>query len=252
MFYSKQLIKYPKIKHCFFSSKNGVSKNIYKSLNCGIGSNDKRKNVIKNLKIISKKIGCKYKNLITMNQTHSNNVKFINKNLLNKNKIACDAILTNKKELCISVLTADCVPILIYDPVNNIIAAIHAGWKGAYKGIIQNTIKKLIKNGSIRKNLIVAIGPSISQKNYEVSLPFYKKFIKKNKINKIFFKIKKSMFFFNLRKYVDYQFKLSRVTNTNHVNLDTFDQKNNFFSRRRSLFNNQKDYGRNISIIMIK
>ena len=63
MFYSKQLIKYPKIKHCFFSNKNGVSKNIYKSLNCGIGSNDKKKNVIKNLKIISKKIGCKYKNL---------------------------------------------------------------------------------------------------------------------------------------------------------------------------------------------
>ena len=181
MFYSKQLTKYPKIKHCFFSSKNGVSKNIYKSLNCGIGSNDKKKNVIKNLKIISKKIGCKYKNLITMNQTHSNKVKFINKNLLNKNKIYCDAILTNKKEICISVLTADCVPILIYDPINNIIAAIHAGWKGAYKGIIQNTIKKFIRNGSKRKNLIVAIGPSISQKNYEVDILFYKRFIKKIK-----------------------------------------------------------------------
>ena len=252
MFFSKNLIKKSKIKHCFFSNENGVSKNIYKSLNCGIGSKDKKKNVIKNLKIVSKKIKCNYKNIITMRQAHGKKVLFINKNLINKKKLICDAILTNQKEICISVLTADCVPILIHDPAKNIIGAVHSGWKGAYKGIIQNTIKKFLKLGSKKNDLIIAIGPCISQKNYEVDVLFYKKFLRKNKINKKFFKIRNDMFFFNLRKYVEYQFKLSFIKNINHINLDTFDQKNNFFSRRNAISNGYKDYGRNISIIMIK
>ena len=125
MFFSKNLIKKSKIKHCFFSNENGVSKNIYKSLNCGIGSKDKKKNVIKNLKIVSKKIKCNYKNIITMRQAHGKKVLFINKNLINKKKLICDAILTNQKGICISVLTADCVPILIHDPAKNIIGAVH-------------------------------------------------------------------------------------------------------------------------------
>ena len=74
MFFSKNLIKKSEISHCFFSKKNGVSKHFYKSLNCGIGSGDKKINVIKNLRIVSKEIGCKYKNIVTMSQVHSNKV----------------------------------------------------------------------------------------------------------------------------------------------------------------------------------
>ena len=248
MFFSKNLLKIKKIKHIFFSKQNGVSKGIYSSLNCGWGSNDNKKNVVKNFKIVSKKIKCKFKNIITMHQTHSNKVFFLQKNLKNKKKFFCDAIITNKKKICIGVLTADCVPILIYDSHQNIIGAIHAGWKGAYKGIIQNTLKKL---KSKKKDLIVAIGPCISQKNYEVDFKFFNKFIHKNKSNNIFFKKRKNKYFFNLRKYVEFQFKINGVKNIKHINLDTFEDKNNFFSRRRSLFDNYSDYGRNISVIMI-
>ena len=170
MFFSKNLIKKSKINHCFFSKKNGVSKNDYKSLNCGLGSKDKRANVIKNLHIVSKKIGCKYKNIITMKQMHSNKILYFGKNSEIKKKLICDAILTSKKKICISVLSADCVPILIYDPVKDIVGAIHSGWRGAYQEIIQKTLKKLLKLGSQKKNLIIAIGPCISQKNYEVGL----------------------------------------------------------------------------------
>ena len=80
MFFSKKLLKNPNITHCFFSNRNGVSKNIYKSLNCGLGSKDKKLNIIKNLHIVSKKIGTKYKNLIIMKQTHSNKILFFGKN----------------------------------------------------------------------------------------------------------------------------------------------------------------------------
>tara|TARA_B100000315_G_scaffold215220_1_gene214380 strand:+ start:1510 stop:2268 length:759 start_codon:yes stop_codon:yes gene_type:complete len=251
MLFSKNLIKKSKIVHCFFSRKNGVSKNCYKSLNCGIGSKDRKINIIKNLSIVSKKIGCKHENIITMKQVHSNKVLYFEENSKIKKRVTCDAILTNKKKICIGILTADCVPILIYDPIKGIIGAIHSGWRGAYKGIIQNTLKKLLILGSKKKNLIIAIGPCISQKNYEVGSKFFDKFLHKNKVNKIFFNKKNHKYFFNLRKYVEYQFKVNRIKNINHINHDTFEDKNNFFSRRRSLFDNQSDYGRNISVIMI-
>ena len=91
----------------------------------------------------------------------------------------------------IAVLTADCSPILIYDDKREIIAAIHAGWKGAYKDIVNKVIKFMLKKGCELNNMTAAIGPSIFLKNYEVKDDFKKKFIKKDKKNYIFFKNKK-------------------------------------------------------------
>ena len=113
---------------------------------------------------------------------------FLNENSKLKKKIKADAIITNQKKLPIAVLTADCVPVLLYDYEKKIIAAIHAGWKGAYRGIVRNVINFMHKKGCNPKNIIGAIGPSITQKNYEVKADFKKKFIKKHKKNKIFFK----------------------------------------------------------------
>ena len=80
MYFSEQLIKFTNIKHCFFSKNGGVSKDVYNSLNCGLGSDDKKQNILNNLSIVSKKIGIDKNNLYTMNQTHSNKVVVINKN----------------------------------------------------------------------------------------------------------------------------------------------------------------------------
>ena len=114
MFYSKNLNKIHNIKHCFYSRKNGFSEGIYQGLNCGLGSNDKKINVQKNLNLVSKQFGVKNDKLILMNQTHSNKVQIIeNKN--NFNKINSDAILSKDNSLALCVLTADCAPILIYE-----------------------------------------------------------------------------------------------------------------------------------------
>ena len=116
MIVSKKLKKFNKIKHGFFNRKGGVSSGIYSSLNCGIGSKDKKKNVLKNLKIVSKKIGCSQKKLVLLNQTHSNKFSFIGSNFkFNKKRIKADALITNVKNLALSILTADCAPILFYD-----------------------------------------------------------------------------------------------------------------------------------------
>ena len=147
MFYSKKLNRLKKIKHCFFSRKGGFSKGYYKSLNCGKGSGDNKIKVLKNLNYISQKMSIKKNMLVLMNQTHSTRVVEIKKNNYKK-KINSDSIITKVKGLALGVLTADCVPIIIYDTRNEIVGCIHAGWKGAFFGIIENTINKIKKLNS--------------------------------------------------------------------------------------------------------
>ena len=151
----------------------------------------------------------------------------------------------------IAILTADCAPILIYDEGKKMIAAIHAGWRGAYKGIVKKVIKFMIKKGCSSKNITAVIGPCISSRNYNVREDFIKKFIKKDKKNIIFFKKTKNKSYFNLKKYIHFQLKSLDIKKIGIIKKDTFDVKNNFFSARRSISLNENDYGRNISIIMI-
>ena len=249
MFYSKKLKKFNSIKHCFFSRKGGFSKGIYKSLNCGRGSGDKKKNVMKNLNYVSQKLLVKKNKLILMNQTHSNRVIEIKKNNYKK-KINADAMITRIKGLALGVVTADCVPIIIYDSENKIIGCIHAGWKGAINKIIKNTIYKIKKINSKNK-IFASIGPCIGKTSYEVDLTFYKKFIvKSKKNNKYFLSKNKNKKLFNLRKYVADKLIELKVE-IDHVNHDTFREKNNFFSYRRSCKLKQNDYGRCISAVRL-
>ena len=252
MIKSKRLLKQKKISHGFFNKNGGKSKGIYKSLNCGLGSNDKRNNVEKNLKIVKKKISKKSRDIFLLHQIHSNKIVFIkNFSKLKKKKIEADAIITNQEKLPIGVLTADCVPILLHDSKKNFIAAVHAGWKGAFKGIINKVISFMIMKGSEAKSITAAIGPCIKKKSYNVKEDFKKRFIKKDKKNKKFFMTKKKVIYFDLPNFVKSQLKSNKITNIDMINMDTFDKKNNFFSARRSLKLKHADYGRNISIIMI-
>ena len=252
MFSSKKLLKHKKISHGFFNKNGGKSEGIYKSLNCGSGSNDKKKRIKENLKIVKNKISKKSKKIFLLHQVHSNKFVFVDKNFkLNKKNMKADAIITNQKKLPIAVLTADCVPILLYDDKKDIIAAIHAGWKGSFKGIVKKVINFMLSKGCKSNSIIAAIGPCIRQGSYNVREDFKKKFIKKDKRNKIFFKKKKNILYFNLPNFVKSQLKSNKITNIDMINIDTFVKKNNFFSARRSLRLKHDDYGRNISIIMI-
>ena len=143
MFFSKKLQKFENIKHCFFSRKNGTSQGIYESLNCGLGSSDNKDNVLKNLEIVSKKIGCKKESLITLNQKHSNKVIYFENKTNVKNKLLGDAIISKVKNIGISILAADCAPILFYDPKKKIIACAHSGWKGALNGISTDSVQTM-------------------------------------------------------------------------------------------------------------
>ena len=251
MIKSKKLSKIKNLKHGFFNKIGGKSKKIYNSLNCGPGSKDNSINVKKNLQIVKKKISRNAKNIFLLHQIHSNKFVYIDQKSLFRLKPKADAVITNQKNFPIGVLTADCVPILICDEKKNFIAAIHAGWKGAYKDIISKVINFMIKKGSDPRDITAAIGPAISFKNYEVKEDFKRRFIKKNKQNNRFFKIKYKKLYFNLPNYVKSCLLKNKIKKIESINIDTFNISNNFFSARRALKLNHDDYGRNISIIML-
>ena len=249
MFYSKKLKKFKGIKHCFFSRKGGFSKGLYRGLNCGRGSKDNKINILKNLAYVSQKFFVNKDKLILMNQSHSNKVIEIKKNNYKK-KINSDAMITKVRGLAIGVVTADCVPVIIYDLKNEIVGCIHAGWKGAFLGIIKNTINKIKKLNSNNK-IFASIGPCIGEKSYEVDITFYKRFLKQSKKNKKYFSYKnKTKKLFNLRKFVADKLTELKVK-VDHVNHDTFREKSNFFSYRRSCKLMQNDYGRCISVVRL-
>ena len=131
------------------------------------------------------------------------------------------------------------------------IAAIHAGWKGAYKDIVKKVVRFMVKKGCSIQNITAAIGPCISINNYQVREDFKKKFINKDKKNILFFKKTGNKNYFSLNKYIYSQLKSLNIKKIDIINKDTFNVKNNFFSARRSISRNENDYGRNISIIMI-
>ena len=220
-------------------------------MNCGPGSSDIKKNILKNLEVVRNKIKTKQNKIFLLFQIHSNKFYYISKHSKLNNKVVGDALITDKKNTPIAVLTADCAPILIYDNHRVMIAAIHAGWMGAYKGIIKKVVKFMIRKGCSPQNITAAIGPCISINNYQVREDFIKRFIKQDKKNIIFFKKTKYKNYFNLNKYIHFQLQSLNIKKIDIINKDTFNAKNNFFSARRSISRNENDYGRNISIIMI-
>ena len=252
MFFSKKLSKFKNLKHCFFSRKNGFSKDLYKSLNCGLGSGDTQKNVLNNLKFVSKKIGCKKEFLITLNQKHTNKVIYYESKKFIKNRQAADSIVSRVKNVGFGILTADCVPVLFYDPVQKIIGCAHSGWKGALNGVIRNTVKKFNALNSKNKDLIVVVGPCINKKNYEVKKDFFNKFITKDKNNISFFKkFNNKKYKFDLRGFVNKEISDLNIKNIENIEMDTFSNAELFFSYRRSLSNKENDYGRCISVILM-
>ncbi len=249
MFFAKNL---GNIDHCFFSRLGGKSKGKYKSLNCGKGSNDSSKDIIKNLEGIAQYYDLPQKNIITLHQTHSNK-SVILKNNISKKRYLYDGVVTKKKGLILAILTADCAPILFYDSKKTIIGACHAGWKGGLSGIIESTLNNMYFLGSNKEDIKCAIGPSIGEKSYYVKKDFYNTFISKNKnYTGFFIKVSQTHYLFSLKDFIINKLKLLEISDICSINIDTFAEDTLCFSYRRSILKKENDYGRMISTIVIK
>lgn len=240
----KSLEKLSSIKHGFFGSAGGVSSGLYRSLNCGTYSDDDSGNVIKN-RALALNILSQGATLIEIHQTHSSIAQIIDDDLCITD---CDAVVSKRKNIALSIVTADCAPILFADQKAEIIAAAHAGWQGVNTGIIENTIVKMCSIGAKRNDITATIGPCIAQRSYEVGPKFYLKinddrfFIKSHK---------QSHYLFDLRAYIISKLTTSQIANVECLEYDTYDDKNGYFSYRRKTHLGEKDYGRQISMIMM-
>ncbi len=178
------LSQYPELMHFSSTRIGGMSTAKYSSLNLGLNSGDEHENVIINRRVVSAALGIREDRLIFPKQTHTTTVKVIRENFLSvtvENRrlylLDTDAMITNLKGVCVAVKTADCVPILLYDPKRMVVAAIHAGWKGTLQNIVVKTIQKMADEfGSYPADIIAGIGPSISPEVYEVGPDVYMQF----------------------------------------------------------------------------
>ena len=192
------------------------------------------------------------KNLF-VNQVHGNDVVVIDV----ENKIhgeqglpKADALVTNLRNVAICVITADCSPILFFDAERNVIAAAHAGWRGAKLGVIKNTVAEMKKLDA--KKISAVIGPMIHQKSYEVSSEFLDDFLSEDLANKKFFVTiaKPEKWLFDLPAYIAEKLYAEGVE-VEDKKIDTYENEKTFFSFRRSTHRGEKDCGRNVAVVVI-
>ncbi len=237
-------------RHGFFGRKGGVSKEIYSSLNCGYGSGDDIEGVRQNRHIACMAIEVDDANLCGLRQIHSNKVFYVTEPYSYENLPEADALVTDKKDIVLGILTADCTPVLFADNEIGIIGAAHAGWKGATSGVIQNTLAEMKKLGA--KQIHAAIGPTIALESYEVGEDFKRNLIEKHQgslDHERFFEVINGKTHFNLPSYVENILINCGVASISNLGIDTYSNQEDFFSFRRTTHRHEKAYGRQISLI---
>ena len=238
--------------HAFFTRQGGVSQGIYGGLNVGIGSNDDRAHVHENRNRASGYFGIQPDKLISPWQVHSPDTVIVDRPFEGERPKA-DGIVTATPGISIAVVTADCGPILFADSKRRIIGAAHAGWKGALYGVIESTIAAMESLGSKRENIVAVLGPSISQKNYEVGSEFVANFVDAAQTNQRYFiaSQKQGHSMFDLWTYTIDRLQKAGVTAA-CVNACTYENEDQFYSYRRTTHRQEPDYGRQMSAIMLK
>jgi len=249
----KKLKQHSNIQHGFFGRKGGVSDGIYTSLNCGYGSHDSHENVTQNRQLVAREFSIIEHSLITINQIHSNKTLTLYNNTSRDTLSDGDALATSQAGLALAIQTADCVPVLFSDAKNRVIGAAHAGWKGAISGVTDNTISAMEKLGAEASEITASIGPCIAQPSYEISQEFYDTFIADDAANATFFKDGKAgHYYFDIKSYVAARLAASGIKTISVLGNDTCAEEEFFFSNRRRNLRGEPDYGRQLSVIMLK
>ncbi|TYC55789.1 peptidoglycan editing factor PgeF [Rhodobacterales bacterium] len=248
------LLKLDGIRHGYFTRQGGVSTGIYGSLNIGLGSQDDRDLVRENRSRVASVLGVGAASLVSPHQIHSPDVITVDKPFEADADRRADALVTATPGLAISVATADCGPVLFADPNARVIGAAHSGWKGAYTGVLQNTVAAMEDLGAARSDIVAVLGPTISRGAYEVGPEFERRFVEADPGYAIYFgpSEKAGHFMFDLPAFITDRLRdlgLAQVASTGHC---TYADEDRFFSFRRTTHRSEPDYGRQISAIALQ
>lgn len=240
------------ITHGFFTRIGGASTGIYEGLNVGLGSDDERETVLENRRRVARTMDVTDDKLMMVYQVHSSDVANANTPWDMQDRPKLDAMVCSTPGTAIGVMTADCGPVLFCDSENHVVGAAHAGWKGATGGILENTISAMEKLGAKRENIAAVLGPTISQKHYEVGPEFVDNLIALNASNDAYFIPSENEHhaMFDLPAYIIERLKADGI-NASWTGDCTYADEEQFFSYRRKTHRNEADYGRQVSVIKI-
>jgi YfiH family protein len=237
--------------HGFFTRRGGVSREGYASLNCGLGSKDAPAAVHENRARVAAFLGAG--GLITAHQVHGATAVVAEEGWHHWHRPRADAIVTATPGLAAAVLTADCAPVLFADPAARIVAAAHAGWRGALSGVLEATLSTMEALGAHRGRVRAAVGPCIGQAAYEVGPEFEEAFLGQDAANRRFFSRPgpEGAPHFDLAGYCEQRLVQAGVGSVRTLAACTYARGDEFFSYRRSRAQNEADYGRQISAIVL-
>ena len=236
--------------HGFFTRKGGASSGIYAGLNCGTGSTDLTEAVAINRARVAEAMEVPLDALVGVNQVHSAVVVTVTQPLTEKPR--ADAMVTDRPGLALSVLTADCQPVLFSDAQAGVIGAAHAGWRGARDGVLEATVAAMEALGAHAADIVAVIGPAISQAAYEVGPEFFESFTDDDPETRRFFANgKEGRYLFDLPAYGLWRLRAAGVGEAEWTRHCTYRDPERFYSYRRSTHNGEADYGRLISAIRL-
>jgi YfiH family protein len=241
------------IAHAFFTRHGGISTGLYAGLNTGIGSHDERALVLENRARAARHLGAAPDRLATPYQVHGTDAVVVGAAWGPGLGPKADAVVTDRPGVAIGVGTADCGPILLAEPEAGIVAAAHAGWKGALTDILESTVAAMEQLGAERARIIAVLGPTISQDAYEVGPEFVARFAAADPDNARFFRPspRAGHALFDLPAYIVARLKRAGLAAVHDVGLCTYSDEARFFSYRRATHRGEPDYGRQLSAISI-
>lgn len=238
------------LRHGFFTRRGGASSGIFSSLNCGHGSSDQREMVAINRARAASALDLAPEQMAGVHQTHSADVLTLD--APPETPTEADAMVTATPGLGLAVLTADCQPVLFADTENHVIGAAHAGWKGALDGILEATLDAMEALGASRETTSAVIGPSISQRAYEVGPEFFERFADEDPVNTRFFTNGEGdRYQFDLISFGLHRLRRAGIGNAEWIGHCTYSDPDRFYSYRRSTHLKEADYGRLISAIRL-
>lgn len=238
-------------RHGFFTRRGGASSGVYHGLNCGPGSRDQAEAVRLNRARVAVALGVPADRLLALHQIHSADVAVAGAEGWVERPRA-DAAVTDRPGVALSVLTADCAPVLLHDSGARVIGAVHAGWRGALDGVIEAALEAMAGLGARVGRVRAAIGPTISQRHYEVGPEFLERFADADpEHRRLFINGAGDRFRFDLPGYVLWRLRAAGVAEAEWIAACTYAEPERFFSHRRAVHAGEADYGRLISAIAL-
>jgi YfiH family protein len=237
------------VAHGFFGRGGGVSGGVCAGLNVGLGSADDRDAIHENRRRAIEAVAPGAK-LVTVHQVHSPLALHAISPWPDDARPHADAMATDRPGLALGILTADCAPVLLADREAGVIGAAHAGWRGAFGGVVESVVAEMEKLGAERGRIAAAVGPCIARKSYEVDDGMFRRFVEAEPDNERFFGAGRAGHHqFDLEGYVLSRLADAGLGRVEALGEDTYSQPDRFFSFRRATHKSEPDYGRQISLI---